>query len=95
VRSVEGTVYTLEFENPVCFNRASLRETIAHGQRIDAFALEAWVNDAWVELARGQSIGSRRLLRFPATTTRRVRLRVLQAAAPPELSEFALYHAAE
>jgi alpha-L-fucosidase len=85
---------TLEFKNPVCFNCASLREYIPLGQRVDAFVLDAWLNNAWVELARGQSIGSRRLLRFTATATRRVRLRIVQAAAPPAISEFALYYSA-
>jgi hypothetical protein len=42
-------------------------------------------------LGRATSIGSRRLLQVPLTTSPRLRLRVLAASAPPTLTELALY----
>lgn len=81
----------LEFDHPVRFNVVSLREYLPLGQRIDAFALDTWSNGRWAELARGESIGSRRLLRTRTIRTTRVRLRVERAAACPALAEVALF----
>ena len=60
-----------------------LREDIAHGQRIAEFAVETHDGSAWRELARGTTIGYRRLIGVPATTCRRLRLVILDAVATP------------
>ena len=73
------------------FNIVSLREYLPLGQRIDAFALDQWKDGKWVEFGHGTSIGHRRLVRGPQITTDRVRVRILQAAACPALSEIGLY----
>lgn len=76
----------------VTFNVVDLREHLPLGQRIEAFALDRGQDGAWVEVARGTSIGNRRLLRLPQKiTTDRVRLRITRAAACPALAEFGLY----
>lgn len=85
----------LQLPAPTAVNLVSLREYLPLGQRVAGFACDAWQAGGWVELARGQSIGSRRLLRLPETVTERVRLRLVAAvppAAPPAISEFALFH---
>ena len=75
------------------FNQAMLQEHIRSGQRVEAFALDAWDGAAWRELARATVIGYKRLLRFPETTARKVRLRVLESRVCPTLSHFGLYRA--
>ncbi len=55
---------------------ADLREDIAHGQVVSAYALEGFTGSAWVPLSRGATIGYCRLDRFPPVSVRRVRLRV-------------------
>jgi len=55
-----------------------IREDISRGQRIEAFALEARDGAAWKEIARGTTVGYKKLLRFPAVETAAVRLRVLR-----------------
>ncbi|MBI4927201.1 MAG: alpha-L-fucosidase [Anaerolineae bacterium] len=82
---------TLSFASPVELDVVSLREHLPSGQRIDAFALDAWLEGGWVEQAAATSVGSRRLLRLPAIRTTRLRLRILQAAAPPAIQEIAVY----
>ena len=77
---------------PVTFNVVSLREAIALGQRVDAFALDAWLNGAWQEIASAAAIGNRRLLRCAApVTTDKVRLRITRAAACPAIAELGLF----
>ncbi len=81
----------LEFSEPVVFDTISLQEYLPLGQRIDAFAFDAWTEGGWVELAAGSSIGSRRLLRIADTLASKARLRVLEASAPPALAAVSLF----
>lgn len=88
---VTNASLTLEFAGPVTFSIVRLREFLTLGQRVDAFALDQWQGGAWVEFARGTSIGSCRLVRSQPVTTDKVRLRITQAAACPALAEFAVF----
>jgi alpha-L-fucosidase len=82
----------LTLKQAATFNLVDLRERLPLGQRVEAFAVDQWKDGAWVECAKGTSIGNRRLLRLPTpVTTEQVRLRITQAAAGPALSEFGLY----
>ena len=85
----------LAFEKPVTFDVVSLREYLPLGQRVEGWALDAWQDGAFRELARGASIGSRRLWRGEPVTTSRVRLRITQAAIAPAIAEFALHREPE
>jgi alpha-L-fucosidase len=81
----------LDFGAPRRVNRVWLEESLAFGQRVDSFAVEAWVGGIWQPLARGSSIGARRILCFPGTETARLRLRILSAMAPPVLRRWSAY----
>jgi alpha-L-fucosidase len=81
----------LDFEKPVTFDVVRVREHLPLGQRVDAFALDRWQDGQWIELAALTSIGACRLVRFPAVTTTRFRMRVVRAAACPAISELGLF----
>ncbi|HEY3862193.1 MAG TPA: alpha-L-fucosidase [Verrucomicrobiae bacterium] len=81
----------LDFARPMTFNVARLREYLPLGQRVEGFALEQWQDGQWKEFARGSSIGNCRLTRGPDVTTDKVRLRITQAAACPDISEIGLF----
>ena len=81
----------IELPEAQAFNVIDLREHLPLGQRVEAFAVDAWADGAWKEVATGTSIGNRRLLRIDPVTTTQVRLRITQAAACPALAEFGLY----
>jgi alpha-L-fucosidase len=81
----------LEFHRPVTFNVVSLREYLPLGQRVEAFALDQWKDGAWVEFAKGTSIGNHRLLRGAYVTSDKIRLRITQAPVCPALSELGLF----
>jgi alpha-L-fucosidase len=69
-----------------------LREHLPLGQRVGAFAIDAWQAGAWTEIARATSIGNQRLLRLARPVrTEKVRLRVLDAAASPALRGVGLF----
>ncbi|GAB5495978.1 MAG: hypothetical protein Phyf2KO_10580 [Phycisphaerales bacterium] len=73
------------------FNIVSLREYLPLGQRIDEWAIDVWEGEGWIELSSGTSIGARRLVWSEPVTTDRIRLRIIEAAACPALSEFSLH----
>ena len=68
-----------------------LAEAIQLGQRVRKFALDVRENGAWREwIADGSSIGMHTILRGPVVNTDGVRLRILESAASPCLSELSL-----
>ena len=81
------------FERSHRFDRVLLREAITEGQRIERFAIDAWRGDArgWEELARGETVGFQTIVRFPPTTTDRVRLRILESRVRPTLAAFSVH----
>ena len=69
-----------------------LREALDYGLRIDEFAVEIWEDGRWRTLAQHSCLGPRRLIHLNVpVTTRKVRLRIIKAAASPVVSEFGLY----
>lgn len=77
---------------PVAINCILLQEDIAQGERIRRYALDAWVNNSWKQVAEGRSVGYKRIQEFEPVHTTRIRLRVTESAATPALKKVALYH---
>jgi alpha-L-fucosidase len=59
-----------------------LEEDIVQGQRVAGYAVHGAVDGGWQELARGTTIGHRKLDRFDSTPVRRLRVTVADAVAP-------------
>ncbi len=74
-----GPSWVFELSGPMRFNVAMIREDLRQGQRIEAFALDAWTGREWKEIAAGTTVGWKKLLRFPALTADKVRVRILRA----------------
>jgi alpha-L-fucosidase len=75
----------------VRFNRIMLQEHIESGQRIEAFRCEVWLDGGWREIARGTTVGFKRLLRFNTVESGKVRIRLLESRVCPTLSEIGLF----
>lgn len=86
-------VLTMTFPAPVTFDRVLLQEPIRLGQRISSFSLEAEESGKWVPMARGTTIGFKRLLRFRTVEARRLRVRIQGALGPPALSNLGVFKA--
>ncbi|MCC5939235.1 MAG: alpha-L-fucosidase [Lunatimonas sp.] len=89
---VSGSL-TLEFKEEISFNRFMAQEYIPLGQRVKAFVLEAQVDGEWQEVARGTTVGYKRILRLPSVKTKALRFTVLDAKASPTISNLALFDA--
>jgi alpha-L-fucosidase len=73
------------------FDCAMLQENIAVGQRVESFRLEGESGGAWKEFARGTTVGSKRLLRFPEVKASKVRLTIDEARTIPTLARIGLF----
>lgn len=76
---------------PMVFDRAVLMERLATGQRIQRYAVEAWDGRQWKTLSRGTTVGHKKIDIFQRTTASRVRLRIMEASAAPQIRRFRLY----
>lgn len=74
------------------FNRVQLQEYIPLGQRVSAFSIEALDEDGiWQPIARETTIGYKRIVHVPTTTTTAVRVNIEESEACPVLNGFALF----
>jgi alpha-L-fucosidase len=74
-----GIDFEIDLGGPKKFNVAMMKEDIREGQRIEAFAFDVWEGNDWKEIAQGTTVGWKKLLRFPAVESSKVRVRVLKA----------------
>jgi len=90
--SVRTPTLTLTFKEPVTFNRIMLQEYIPIGQRIAAFHIEQKGSDGeWTTLVAATTIGYKRILLTPTTTTTALRIVIDEADACPTLNRVALF----
>ena len=76
---------------PAAFNVVELREFLPLGQRADSVSIEVFLKGRWTTLGRASTIGNRRLVPIPRTTTQKLRIRIW-ALACPTLSGISLYN---
>lgn len=83
----------IELPQEITLNRVMLQEAIAtHGERVEKHAVDAWVDQQWVEVAAATNIGYKRILRFPETTTGKIRIRVLESRMDPAISHVSVHY---
>jgi len=89
ISSDSGIEYDLS--EPRTFNLAMIQEQIQQGQRVEEFYLEIWDGRSWKQIAKGATIGYKKILRFNQVTAQKIRLRITQSRLSPTLSNFELY----
>ena len=90
-RPGDTRVYQLKPKSEI--NVVMLREDISKGQRMEAFAVEALTADGWKEIAKGTTVGYKRLIRIPAVEARQLRVKVDACRLAANISEVAAYYA--
>jgi len=81
----------ITLDKPQEFDNIKIMEYVPLGQRVESFAVEAWIQEQWQQIAQGTTIGYRRILRFEPVKTDKIRLRILQAQACPTIAMIGLY----
>jgi alpha-L-fucosidase len=82
---------TAEFSAPTAVDHVVIGEAIELGQRVESFAISAEVGGEWREVARGTTIGHKRILRIEPVEATAVRLEILSARACPAIASLELY----
>ncbi|MHC4756958.1 MAG: alpha-L-fucosidase, partial [Planctomycetota bacterium] len=75
------------------FNCIMFQEQIRdYGQRIGEFAVDAYIDGKWRQVAEGKTVGYKRICRIPTVTTNKVRIRILDSRVCPTISNFGLFY---
>jgi alpha-L-fucosidase len=85
---------TIEFslKKDVIVNSVMLQEYIQLGQRVTQFSIEANTDGKWKEVAKGSTIGHKKIVRFDKYTTGKLRLKINGALACPVISGVAAFN---
>ena len=75
------------------FDRILLQEPIRFGQRISEFDIEAYKDNTWQTIAKGTTIGYKRILRINPVQCSKIRINITGATNTPALSNLGLYKA--
>jgi alpha-L-fucosidase len=81
----------VDLGQPTTFNVVCIQEMVLLGQRVEEFGVEAWDGKSWSEIAKGTTVGHKRLLRLPDVTASKVRLTIVRSRGSPTIREFGLY----
>jgi len=90
---VTSASFEVDLGRPVTFDRAMLQEQITTGQRVESFKIEARLGGEWRQIGRATTIGYKRLVKLPSTTTDRVRVTILDSRDCPTICAFGLFKA--
>ncbi len=81
----------LALPRPVSVGTVVMQEAIVAGQVIARWQLEGEGASGWAPLARGSTIGYKRVASFPAVRCQRIRLTIDEALEPPRPVRISLY----
>ena len=90
---VKTASLTMNFTQPVSFNRFLIQEYIRLGQRVKSFRVEVFTNGTWKEIAKETTIGYKRILRFHTVQATKLRLTITDSKSCPLISNIEMYDA--
>ena len=89
--AARSTVLEMDLGQARTVSIVDLREDVTRGQSVARYAVLGSNGSSWQPLARGTTIGYRKLDRFPPTPIRRVRVEILDAVGPSGNVAVSLY----
>lgn len=81
--------YTLNPDSEI--NCVVVEEEIAHGQRIEEFDVMALSDGEWRRVARGTTVGHKRIVTFPTVKTSGLRIDIRSSRGEPEIKSVGAY----
>lgn len=90
--SGEGNKIELKIPKREKINHIILQEDISQGQRVREYTIEAFINAKWSIIARGSSIGNKRIQGFDDIGTKKIRLSITESVGIPKISNFSIYN---
>jgi len=88
----KGAVVELALKKPGRIDQVMIMEDIRHGERVRAYEIEGLVlGNSWQRLCDGVSIGHKRIQQFAPLEVAKVRLRVTESVAVPQIRRLAVF----
>jgi alpha-L-fucosidase len=91
--NVKSANITINLGERTEVNRVLIQEYIKLGQRVSKYSVFAMVDDEWVKVADGTTIGHKVIRKFPVVSTTDIRISIDDAKACPAISNIELYRA--
>src|SRR5215468_2056163 len=89
--AVTSASLELDLGREIEFNTFLAQESIALGQRVKKFSLEIWNGGGWENIARQTTIGYKRILRFSAVKTVKLKFNIEAAKACPTINNIEVH----
>lgn len=86
-----GNYVVVEFEKPTRVGHVVIQEELSGGEKVRGYAVEAWINGEWREVAAGTAIGHKRIEKFEPVSTTQMRLRITKAIDGTRIRSFAVF----
>jgi alpha-L-fucosidase len=85
------SVVEMEWPKSQIIHYIAIKEQIEFGQRVKEFVVESFQGNRFVEIAKGTTIGHKRILEIPGMRSNKIRIRTTQSKAKPVLQEIEVY----
>lgn len=82
----------INLSQPSFIDQLVVQEDIQFGESVRSFTIEALINGKWKQIAEGQSIGHKRIIRIEPVKTNRVRLKIENATLSVRIKKFSVYY---
>ena len=82
-----------EVKEGALVNTILIQEDITKGQRVENFLIEAYSNGSWNHMAKGTTIGYKRLIRFSDCQPEKIRVTIKNTRAAANIANVGLYYA--
>tara|TARA_B110000008_G_scaffold57831_1_gene57267 strand:- start:1310 stop:1966 length:657 start_codon:yes stop_codon:yes gene_type:complete len=90
-KSNENNTIDISLDTEKLVDVFEISENINLGQRIKEFIFEIKVNEKWVTIEKGTTIGIKRLIKFKPTIIKELRFTIVDSKDIPLVSELGLY----
>lgn len=89
--SVRCASLTFEWLTPQSINAVMLQEYIALGQRIRSFNVEIFMDENWMRIAEGTTVGRKRIVTFDRVETSKIRINITDSKEAITISNVGIY----
>lgn len=90
-KTVADNSYDIKLNKAQDFNCLVVQEDIRYGQRVSQFAVQVKENNEWKTVATSTTIGYKRIVYFPRTNSKEVRIAIQGTLAKPLILNVELY----
>jgi alpha-L-fucosidase len=89
----KGDAKEYSIKNSATINTILLQEDISEGQRVESFSCKALIDDNWIPVAEGTTIGYKRIVRFDDCRPAKIRITINETRNRANISSVGAYYA--